>query len=64
MSGQGHSATELGSPCHVSGLPPLATELRTTLIVRFVPIADIGRPEPDRSSKQLTSRSLVDPNIF
>jgi hypothetical protein len=29
--------------CAMSGLPPVATEERTLLVVRFVPISDIAR---------------------
>jgi hypothetical protein len=34
-------STELGRPRHVR-FPPTATELRTSLVVRFVPSSDLG----------------------
>jgi hypothetical protein len=37
MTGWGHSRPKWRVPA-MSGLPPIATELRTSLVVRFVPI--------------------------
>ena len=37
-------ATEMDRPRHVR-FPPLATNLRTSLVVRFVPTGDIARRE-------------------
>ena len=45
MSELGHSRPKW-TVHPTSGLPPLATELRTSLEVRFVPSADIAAPRP------------------
>jgi TolB-like protein/class 3 adenylate cyclase len=44
----------------MSGLPPFATELRTSLVVRFVPITDISRwhPVKTRLDRRLIRRTV------
>jgi len=42
MSGSGQSLPNWAVGT-MSGLPPLATELRTSLMVRFVPISEVAQ---------------------
>jgi hypothetical protein len=49
--------------CLMSGLPPIATELRTSLEVRFVPTCDIeraGRPKEKAARRRLSILIIVD----